>query len=216
MVQLYPLGREAFADGTCNWASSNFKAMLVKSTYTYNAAHKFVNDITPGTNDNGRSANLGSKTQALGLCTAANSSLVATAAAASNAIIIFYDTGSDATSRLIAYIDGLQQLVIPVTYVSGQTSLAVAGANPNGALTLGDMANATVLNLVSGVGPATITLSSGYTHGTFTLAVSSTGSGITAGAVYSGAVTGSGLPFTPSIGQTVNLNWDATNGIFTL
>jgi hypothetical protein len=215
-VQVYPFGREAFADGTCNWASGNFKAMLVKSTYTFSAAHKFVNDLTPGTNDNGRSANLGSKTQALGLCTAANSSLVATVASASNAIVIFFDTGSDATSRLIAYIDGIQQLVIPVTYAGGQTSIACAGVNPNGDLSLGDMANATVLNLISGTGPATITLSSGYTHGTFTLAVASTGSGITAGAIYGGAVTGSGLPMTPAVGQTVSLNWDATNGIFTL
>jgi hypothetical protein len=207
MVQLYPLGREGFADGSYNWAASNIKAMLVKSTYTFNAAHKFVTDL--GAVDNGRSANLASKTQALGLCTAANSSLVATAAVASSAIVIYYDTGSDATSRLIAYIDGIQQLIIPVTYAGAQTTLAVEAA-------LGNMANGTVLGLISGSGPATITLSGAYTAGQFTLSVSSTGSGITAGAVYGGAETGNGLPMTPAAGGTVNLVWDPTNGIFTL
>jgi len=216
MVQLYPYGRQGFADGSINWSTGNIKAILLKSGYTFSAAHEFVSDLTPASYDNGRSANLSSKTQALGLCTAANSSLVATAATACNAIAIFQDSGSDATSRLICYIDGIQALVIPVTYTSGQTSIACAGVNPNGDLTLGNMANGTVLNLISGVGPATITLSGAYTAGTFVLSVAATGSGITAGAIYGGAVTGSGLPFTPSAGQTVNLNWDPTNGIFTL
>jgi hypothetical protein len=214
-VQLYPLGRQGFADGTINWSTGNIKAILLKSTYTYSTAHQFVSDLTVGTNDNGRSANLASKTQALGLCTAANSSLVATAALASNAIAIFQDSGSDATSRLIAYIDGIQQIVIPVTYGSAQVSLACTGVGP-GDLSLGNMPNGTVLNLISGTGPATITLSGAYTAGQFTLSVTSTGSGITAGAVYGGAVTGAGLPMTPAAGQTINLNWDATNGIFTL
>lgn len=131
--KLYPLGRQAFADGTLNWASSAIKVMLVKTGYVYSDAHEFVNDLTPASYDNGRTGNLGSKTQALGLCTAANSSLTAGAATSSIALVVFYDTGSDATARLIAYID-----------------------------------------------------------------------------------TATGLPFTPAVGQTVNLNWDAVNGIFTL
>ena len=153
------------------------------------------------------------KTQALGLCTASNSSLVATAAVACASIVVFYDTGTDSTARLIAYIDGIQELIIPVTYTSGQTSIACVGVN---GAPLGNMANGTVINLISGTGPATITLSAAYTAGGYVLTTSSTGSGITAGAIYGGAVTGCGLPFTPSVGQTVNLVWDPTNGIFTL
>lgn len=216
MVQLYPLGRQGFADGSINWSTGNIKAILLKSGYTFSAAHEYVSDLTPASYDNGRSANLASKTQALGLCTAANSSLVATAAIACNAIAIFQDTGTDSTSRLICYIDGIQPLVIPVTYGSSQTSLAVCGLGGAADAPLGNMANGTVLNLISGTGPATITLSAGYTAGGYVLTVSSTGSGITAGAVYGGAVTGSGFPFTPGAGQTVNLNWDAVNGILTL
>ena len=177
MVQLYPLGRQGFADGSIIWSTGNIKAILLKSGYTYSAAHEYVSDLTPASYDNGRSANLSSKTQALGLCTAANSSLVATAAVACNAIAIFQDTGTDSTSRLICYIDGIQQLVIPVTYGSSQTSLACAGVNPNGDLTLGNMANGTVLNLISGTGPATITLSGAYTAGQFTLSVALHGLG---------------------------------------
>lgn len=102
---LYDPGREGFADGSYSWTGNNIKVMLVKSTYTFSAAHKFVNDMTPASNDNGRTANLASKTATSGVCDAADISLTATAASACNALIIFYDTGSDATARLIAYID---------------------------------------------------------------------------------------------------------------
>lgn len=103
--QLFNFGREGFLDGSFNWASNNIKVMLVKSTYTFDNTDEFVNDMTPGSNDNGRTANLGSKTETAGVADAADTSLTATAASACNALIIFYDTGSDATARLIAYID---------------------------------------------------------------------------------------------------------------
>lgn len=102
---LYDFGRAGFLDGSFNWASNNIKVMLVKSAYTFSNSHEFVNDMTPASNDNGRTANLASKTTTSGVADAADTSLTATAASACNALIIFYDTGSDATARLIAYID---------------------------------------------------------------------------------------------------------------
>lgn len=100
---LYDSGREGFLDGTVNWSSGDIRVMLVKSTYAFSAAHKFLADL--GVVDNGRSASLASKTVTSGVANAAGTSVTATAAVASSALVLFQHTGADATARLIAFID---------------------------------------------------------------------------------------------------------------
>ena len=100
---LYDPGREGFLDGSINWSTGDIRAMLVLSSYTFSAAHKFLSDL--GAVDNGRSAALVSKTVTNGVADAADTSLTATAASACKALVIFQHTGSDATARVIAYID---------------------------------------------------------------------------------------------------------------
>lgn len=115
---LYDKGREGFLDGSIDWDTNDQRVMLVKSAYTFSAAHQFVSDL--GANDNGRSAALGSKTVTSGVADAADTTLTATAAAASNALVIFQHTGVDATARLIAYID-TPTSGLPFTPSAGQT-----------------------------------------------------------------------------------------------
>lgn len=100
---LYDPGREGILDQTIMMNSGDIRAMLVLSSYTFSAAHKFLADL--GAVDNGRSATLGSKTFTGGVFDAADSSLTATAATASKAIVLFQHTGSDATARVVAYVD---------------------------------------------------------------------------------------------------------------
>ena len=115
---LYDPGREGFLDSSYSWSASDVRAMLVLSTYTFSAAHKFVTDL--GAVDNGRSAALGTKTVTNGVADAADTTLTATAATASKAIVVFYHTGADATARLIAYID-TPTSGLPFTPSAGQT-----------------------------------------------------------------------------------------------
>lgn len=100
---LFDKGREGVLDRTIDM-TGDVRAMLVKTAYAFNAAHQFLSDITAG-NDNGRSAALGSKTYTSGVFDAADTALTATAAAACNALVLFQHTGTDATARLVAYID---------------------------------------------------------------------------------------------------------------
>lgn len=100
---LYDKGREGFLDGSIDWDTGDIRVCLAKSTYTFSAAHDFMDDV--GANDNGRTAALGSKTVTSGVADAADTTLTATAAVACNALVIFQHTGVDATARLIAYID---------------------------------------------------------------------------------------------------------------
>ncbi len=116
---LFNNGREGFLDGSIDWDTGDIRAMLTLSSYTYDATDEFLSDVPASTRDNGRSAALGSKTVTDGIADAADTSLTATAATASNAIILFQHTGSDATARLIAYIDTATGL--PLTPAAGGT-----------------------------------------------------------------------------------------------
>jgi hypothetical protein len=114
---LYDPGREGFLDGSIDWDTDDIRVMLVLSTYTFSAAHKFLADL--GAVDNGRSAALGSKTVTNGVADAADTTLNATTASACKALVIFKHTGSDATARLIAYID-TPTSGLPFTPAAGQ------------------------------------------------------------------------------------------------
>ena len=100
---LFDKGREGVLDTTIAM-TGDIRVMLVRTAYTFSAAHQFLSDITAG-NDNGRSAALGSKTYTSGVFDAADTTLTATSAVACNALVVFLHTGVDATARLIAYID---------------------------------------------------------------------------------------------------------------
>lgn len=115
---LYDPGREGFLDGSIDWDTNDIRAMLVLSTYSFSAAHKFVSDL--GAVDNGRTAALSGKTVTNGVADASDTSLTATAASASKAIVVFQHTGADATARLIAYID-TPTSGLPFTPSAGQT-----------------------------------------------------------------------------------------------
>src|SRR3989304_3481237 len=69
---LYDKGREGFLDGSIDWDTDDVRVALVESTYTFVAAHDFMDDL--GTNDNGRSAALGTKTVTSGVAGAADTS----------------------------------------------------------------------------------------------------------------------------------------------
>lgn len=103
MSSLFNPGREGFLDGSIDFDTDDIRVMLVRSTYTFDPTDKFIADL--GSVDNGRSGALGSKTVTDGIADAADTSLNATAANASNALVLFKHTGSDATARLIGYMD---------------------------------------------------------------------------------------------------------------
>ena len=111
---IYGLGRESFLKGEISWSSDNIKTVLVDlADYTANlSTDQFLSDIAAG----GRvatSANLASKTTTLGSADAADVTFSAVTGDISEALVIYQDTGTAGTSRLIAYIDTATGL--PVT-----------------------------------------------------------------------------------------------------
>jgi hypothetical protein len=101
--RLYPLARQSFAEAEIDWTSNDIKVAAVTSGYTYSAAHQFVSDL--GANIVARSANIGGKTDASGVLKG-DAALFALLTGSTVAyLVIFQDTGVDATSRLLYYID---------------------------------------------------------------------------------------------------------------
>lgn len=114
---IYPLYKQALmdADTDVDLIAGNVKVALVDTgTYTYNAAHQFLSDLTGITATSG---NLASKTVTNGVFDAADLTLTAVSGNQSEALVFYIDTTVAGTSRLVAYLD------------TGQTGLPVT---PNG------------------------------------------------------------------------------------
>jgi hypothetical protein len=121
---LYPKFKEQALQGGVNLASGNIKAVLVDlADYTYGAAHEFLSDV-PAAARVATSGNLASKTFTNGVFDSADPSFTAVTGDVSEALILFIDTGTPGTSRLIAFYDtGVSGL--PVTPNSGNISITV-------------------------------------------------------------------------------------------
>lgn len=121
---IYPKYKEALIGGDSDIAldSGNIKVALVDlADYTYSAAHNFLDDVPAGARV-AVSGNLASKTITDGIFDAADVVLSAVTGDQAEALIIFIDTGVEATSRLVAFIDtGVTGL--PVTPNGGDITI---------------------------------------------------------------------------------------------
>ncbi|MDI3211758.1 hypothetical protein [Arthrobacter sp. AL12] len=103
---LFDKAREGFLSGQINWSSDNIKAVLVDTAlYTPSlTTNQYLSDIASGARV-ATSANLASKTVTNGVADAADITFAAVTGASVEAIVLYKDTGTAGTSRLICYID---------------------------------------------------------------------------------------------------------------
>ena len=120
---LYDKGREKFAIAQLDWSTHTIKAQLVDTAaYTVNiATHEFFSSVLAGARV-GSPVTLGTKTYAAGACDAADLTFVAVTGPTIEALVIYRDTGDEATSPLIAYIDAATGL--PITPNGGDIIVA--------------------------------------------------------------------------------------------
>lgn len=111
---MYDKGRQKFLEGGIAWLTDNIKAVLVDAgAYTRDLAlHDFLDDIPAGARI-ATSANLGTKTSTDGVADAADVTFTAVSGVQSEYVILYKDTGVEATSALICCIDTATGL--PVT-----------------------------------------------------------------------------------------------------
>lgn len=120
---MYDFGRQGFLEGSIDWDTDTIKAVLVDTgAYTVNlAAHEFLSDIASGARI-ATSGALSSKTVAAGVADAADVTFTAVSGTSVEAIVLYKDTGTVGTSRLICYIDTATGL--PVTPNGGDITVA--------------------------------------------------------------------------------------------
>jgi hypothetical protein len=120
---LYDKGRESFLKGEILWNTDNIKVYLIDAAdYTVNlSTDQFASDIA-GAAKVATSGNLASKTTTAGVADAADITFTAVTGDPSEALVIWQDTGTQSTSRLIAYIDSATGL--PVTPNGGDITVA--------------------------------------------------------------------------------------------
>ncbi len=105
--QLYPQGKNHLLGKATqvDLDSDTIKVMLVDAVTTvYNSAHEFVSDLAGG-GIVARSAALASPTLTAGVFDAADKLLTAVSGSTVQALIVYKDTGADATSPLISWMD---------------------------------------------------------------------------------------------------------------
>ena len=112
--ELYASGREGFLDGSIDWDTDDIRAILIDTDdYTVNlATHDNLDDIPAGARV-AVSGALTGKTVTGGVADANDVTWSAVTGDQSEAIVLYKHTGTESTSRLIAYIDSATGL--PVT-----------------------------------------------------------------------------------------------------
>lgn len=119
---LYELGREAFLGGDIAFDTDNIKTALLDLTdYTPNLTTDQFLSIVPAGARVAVSGNLASKTITFGVADAADVTFSAVTGDQSEYILVYQDTGLEATSRLIALVDTATGL--PVTPNGGDITV---------------------------------------------------------------------------------------------
>lgn len=124
---IYPKWKEALMQASSNSSlGGTVVAVLIDlADYTYSATHEFYTSASAGAV--GTPQTIGSKTYTNGTFDGADVTFTAVTGDPCEAIIVFIDTGSAATSRLVAYFDtGVTGL--PVTPNGGNIQIQWSGS----------------------------------------------------------------------------------------
>lgn len=101
---IYPEFKEHLLKGDIDFDTATITAVLVDGAdYTYSAAHDALDDIPAGARV--ATANLASVTTVDGLIDAADTTFTAATGDVSEIIILYVNSGVEATSYLILYLD---------------------------------------------------------------------------------------------------------------
>lgn len=101
---IYPKAKQKFLDALIDMPTDTIKIALIDTgVYTYSSTHEFWSSASAA--EIGTSQTLNSKTITDGVFDADNVTFTSVTGASVEALIIYKDTGSAATSPLIMYID---------------------------------------------------------------------------------------------------------------
>lgn len=122
---LYNKARQAFMGGAIDLSANNIKAVLLDATYVFDSAHEFLPSVSASAV--ATSSNLANKSITDGVFDADDLIFAGLTGSPATSLVLYQDTGTPATSRLILYID---EGTFPITPNGGdQTIVWSDGAN---------------------------------------------------------------------------------------
>ena len=129
---LYDFARQRFLEAQINWMTDTIKVILVDtSAYTpQTSVHQYLSDISSSARIAGP-VTLTAKSTVGGAADGADVTFTSVSGPSIEAIVIYVDTGTEATSPLIAYIDTATGL--PITPNGGDIAPRSVIAANNGA-----------------------------------------------------------------------------------
>ena len=104
----YTSYKDDLLEGTVDLTNDTIKVMLVSSSYTFDAGHDFVDDITNEVSGTGYTAGgetVTTPTVTAGVFDAADTTWTNTTITEIRGVVLYKDTGTPATSPLISFID---------------------------------------------------------------------------------------------------------------
>ena len=126
--ELYDKARQGFLDGSIDWDTDDIRAILIDTDdYTVDLANHDNLDDIPAAARVAVSGALTGKTVTNGVADAADVTFSAVTGDQSEALVLYKHTGTESTSRLIAYIDSATGL--PVTPNGGDTEVKWAAGD---------------------------------------------------------------------------------------
>jgi hypothetical protein len=129
---LFTSAREAYLGGDLDWDANDVRLILVDHGTDTPAptTDDFLNDIGAGARV-ATSSSFASKTKVGGVADAADVTLSTVSGSSAESIVIYYHTGTESTSNLIAFIDTATGL--PVTPNGGDIVIQWANTGLDGA-----------------------------------------------------------------------------------
>jgi S1-C subfamily serine protease len=124
---IYGKAKESLLNGQFNISSDSLKVLLVTQSYVPNQnTDQFVSNIS-GSYIKQRTSSLTNVTNTLGVIDADNILVSNYDGSAFKALVIYKDSGTDATSRLLAYIDTATG--IPFLGINATTDITINWSN---------------------------------------------------------------------------------------
>ncbi len=124
---IYGKAKESLLNGQFNISSDSLKVLLVTDSYVPSQnVDQFVSNIS-GSYIKERTSSLTNVTNILGVIDADDVSVVQYSGLAFKALVIYKDSGTDSTSRLLAYIDTATG--IPFLGINATTDITINWSN---------------------------------------------------------------------------------------
>lgn len=122
---IYPKYKEAILAASANVSLTTGTVKVALSTAAYNSVHDFYDDVSASTV--GTPQTIGSTTVTNGLFDGTDVTFTSVTGSQVTALIIYIDTGSAATSRLVTFLD-TNVTGLPVTPNGGNISITWSGS----------------------------------------------------------------------------------------